>query len=96
MSQPLTSKNWFGKASAGFLLGLAIAIGISGLLTWALGLEDTYFSLPGQFTMWMVSPVWCAILSFCFLFRSGARAWTALGLAAAAIWLTLLAAGMLL
>src|SRR5690606_29302705 len=69
MSQPLTASNWFGKASAGFILGLAIAIGISGLLTWAMDLGDTLFSLEGQFTMWMVSPIWCGILSFCFLFR---------------------------
>jgi len=95
MKEPLTSRDWFGKASAGLLLGLAIAIGVSGLLSWALGIRDTYFSLPGQFTMWMVSPIWCGILSFCFLFRSGARAWAILGLATAAIWLALLATGML-
>lgn len=95
MSQPLTSRNWFGKATAGFVLGLAIAVGVSGLLSWAFGIRDTYFSLPGQFTMWMISPIWCGILSFCFLFRSGARAWAILGLATAAIWLSLLATGML-
>ena len=95
MSQPLTATNWFGKATAGFVLGLAIAIGISGLLTWAMDLGDTYFSLQGQFTMWMVSPIWCAVLSFCFLFRSGPRAWAILGAATAAIWLALLATGML-
>jgi len=95
MSHPLTARNWFGKATAGFVLGLAIAIGISGLLTWGMGLGDTYFSLQGQFTMWMVSPIWCAILSFCFLFRSGPRAWAILGAATAAIWLALLATGML-
>jgi hypothetical protein len=96
MTQPLTSRNWLGKASAGFLLGLAIAIGISNLLAWALSLKDTYFSLPGQFTMWMISPIWCGVLSFCFLFRTGARAWAVLGIAAAAIWTAQLATGMLL
>lgn len=95
MSGGLTSRDWFGKASAGVLLGLAIAIGVSGLLSWLLGIRDTYFSLPGQFTMWMVSPIWCAILSLCFLFRSGPRAWAMLGTAAAAIWPALLATGML-
>ncbi len=96
MSVELTSRNWFGKASAGTILGLAIAVGISGLLSWALGIGDTYFSLPGQFTMWIVSPIWCGILSFCFLFRSGARAWAILGLATAAVWLALLATGKLI
>ena len=95
MSQPLTARNWFGKASAGLVLGLVIAVGLSGLVSWALGLKDTYFSLPGQFTMWIISPLWCAILSFCFLFRSGPRAWSLLGLAAGAIWLALFATGTL-
>ncbi len=95
MSQPLTAKNWFGKATAGFILGLAIAIGLSGIVGWSLGLQDTFVSLPGQFTMWIVSPIWCAILSFCFLFRSGPRAWGVLGLAAGAIWLALYALGTL-
>src|SRR5690606_22049377 len=63
MSQPLTARNWFGKVTAGFVLGLAIAIGISGLLTWAMDLGDTYFSLQGQFTMWMASPV-CRLMGW--------------------------------
>ena len=94
-ARPLTARNWFGKASAGLILGLVIAIGVSGLVSWSLGLRDTYFSLPGQFTMWIVSPIWCCILSFCFLFRSGARAWAILGIAAAVIWAALLATGSL-
>lgn len=95
MTVQLSSRNWFGKASAGLVLGLAIALGTSGLLTAVLGLENTYFSLPGQFTMWMMAPVWALILSFCFLFRSGLRAWSILGAVAGAIWLVLLLLGRL-
>ena len=93
MSEPLTSRNWFGKASAGVILGLAIAVGLSGLLVWALDVENTYFSTKGQLTMWVISPLWCGILSFCFFFTSGARAWLWLGVATALVWLVLFAVG---
>ena len=86
MKASLSSRDWFGKASAGTVLGLVIALGLSGLLAKALGADDTYYSLPGQVTMWMIAPVWCFILSFCFLFRSGTRAWLILGLISAVIW----------
>lgn len=95
MSAPLTSRDWFGKASAGLILGFAIALGVSGLLFWAMGVTEGYFSLRGQLTMWIIAPIWCGILSFCFLFRSGMRAWLVLGAAAAAIWLALFATGLL-
>ena len=95
MKAQLTSRDWFGKASAGLVLGLAIALGISGLLAEAMGLKDTYFSIQGQLTMWLMAPVWALILSFCFLFRSGPRAWAMLGAAAAAIWIGLLLLGSL-
>lgn len=95
MKGELTSRDWFGKASAGLVLGLIIALGVSGLLTALMGLKDTYFSLPGQFTMWMMAPIWALILSFCFLFRSGTRAWICLGAVAGALWLALFLIGSL-
>lgn len=95
MTQPLSSRNWFGKASAGLVLGLLIALGTSGLLATALGATGAQFSLQGQFTMWMIGPVWCLILSFCFLFRDARHAWGVLGAAAGAIWLALFLLGRL-
>lgn len=95
MKTQLTSRDWFGRASAGLILGLAIALGASGLMAEAMGLKDTYFSLRGQFTMWMMAPVWALILSFCFLFRSGLRAWGVLGAVTGAIWLILFSVGRL-
>lgn len=95
MRGELSGRDWFGKASAGLILGLAIALGVSGLLSAAMGLKDTYFSLQGQFTMWMMAPVWCLILSFCFLFRSGTRAWIVLGATTGAIWFVLFLIGRL-
>lgn len=96
MSTPqLTSRNWLGKASAGLILGFVLALGLSGLLAWAIGVSDTFFSTRGQLTMWSIAPVWCTVLSLCFLFRSGARAWIVLGLASAIVWAALYGVGML-
>ncbi|MEE4451006.1 hypothetical protein [Novosphingobium resinovorum] len=96
MSAPrLTSRDWLGKASAGLVLGFVLALGLSGLLAWAIGVSDTFFSARGQLAMWSMSPVWCIVLSLCFLFRSGLRAWAVLGLASAAVWAALYATGML-
>lgn len=36
--------------------------------------------------MWLVAPVWSAILGLCFLFRNGPRAWGWLALANVAAW----------
>lgn len=95
MKRGLTSRDWFGKASAAVVLGFALSLGLSGLLAWAIGVGDTYFSTRGQLTMWVIAPLWCGILSFCFLFRSGLRAWTMLGAASAAVWLALYLLGAL-
>lgn len=73
-----TSSNWFGKASAGLVLGFGLALALSALFA---------ILMPGigggklQVTMWIVSPMWVTILSFCFLFRNGRAAWGWLGLA---------------
>lgn len=93
MRKPLTSKDWFGKASAGLLLGFCLALGAAGLFKLLAGVGDTFFSTKGQFAMWLMSPVWALVLSFCFMFRSSARAWLWLALANLALWLPLAALG---
>jgi hypothetical protein len=90
-----SSRDWLGKASAGLILGFALSLGLSGLLAAAIGVGDTYFSTRGQLTMWVIAPLWCGFLSFCFLFRSGRRAWLWLGAATAAVWLALFLMGRL-
>ena len=84
------TRHWFAKGLAGLFLGLVIAIGVSGLLAWAGpgGLDP-----PGKYvvTMWAVLPVWMLVLTFCFLFRSGWRAWAWLGAASLLIHAALLA-----
>ncbi|MCF4164793.1 hypothetical protein L2U69_03960 [Zavarzinia compransoris] len=78
MSGRLSSRNWFGKSAAGLVLGYGIAIACSGLIALAGPMADNG---KMQFVMWMVPPVWCGVLGFCFLFRDGWRAWGWLGLA---------------
>ncbi len=76
----LTSKHWFGRASAGLLLGFTFAVGVSAWISWfgPGGLEAG--SGKVQFVMWIVAPLWVTVLSTSFLFHSGKRAWTKLGL----------------
>lgn len=82
----LSSRDWFGKASAGLVLGLLFALGVSGLIKQALGAPDRVLSLEGQISMWMMAPIWCLILSLCFLFASPGRAWGWLALANGLLW----------
>lgn len=77
---PLTSRNWFGKASAGLICGFMLALALCGLFarfaTGGLGAGQL------QFAMWLMAPIWSLIFSFCFFFRDGPRAWGWLGGAA--------------
>jgi hypothetical protein len=91
--RPITSRDWFGKSSAGLLLGFLLALGASGLFKMAAGIGDTFFSTQGQFAMWLMAPVWAGVLSFCFLFPSTRSAWGWLGLASAVVWSILFALG---
>lgn len=72
-------RDWLSKSLAGCLLGLSFALGCSGLLN--LLLHTLPVAVRAQFVMWSVAPVWLAVLSGCFLFASGARAWRGLALA---------------
>ncbi|MFT3964561.1 MAG: hypothetical protein QM690_01605 [Sphingobium sp.] len=82
----LTSRDWFGKASAAVVLGFTLTLALTCTFGAIFAKGDAYFSPQGQVAMWLVSPVWCSILSFCFLFRSGARAWGWLGVANIFAW----------
>ncbi|GFE72987.1 hypothetical protein [Novosphingobium sp. TCA1] len=93
MNKPLSSKDWFGKSSAGLILGFTLALGAAGLFQRLAGVGDTFFSTKGQFAMWLMSPVWALTLSFCFMFRSTARAWCWLAIANLAIWAIVLLPG---
>ena len=93
MRREITNRDWFGKASAGLLLGFVLALGASGLFRVGFGLKDAYFSTQGQFAMWLMSPVWALTLSLSFLFSSTRAAWGWLGLVSGLLWGLLLLAG---
>ena len=59
---------------------------IQGLFKVLGGVGDTFFSTKGQLAMWLMAPVWAGVLSFCFMFRSSARAWGWLALANLVLW----------
>lgn len=82
----LSSRNWFGKAGAGAVAGFFLALAICGMLVQFGPLEVGFFSARAQLTMWLMAPLWALILSFCFLFHNGARAWTWLGGANLLLW----------
>lgn len=82
----LTSRQWFGKASAAVVLGFTLALALTCTFGAIFSRGDSYFTTQGQMAMWLVSPIWCIILSFCFFFRSTARAWAWLGAANLAAW----------
>ncbi len=77
----LQSRHWFGKTCAGVVLGFGLALATSGLFAWLGpgGIEGGAGRI--QFVMWLLAPVWCAVLAFVFLFRDSLRAWLWLGAA---------------
>lgn len=70
--------DWIAKILAGTVLGFGLAIALAGLFAWA-GPGGPLAANKYQLSMWMVPPIWLGVLSFCFLFRSGLRAWLWLG-----------------
>lgn len=77
----LQSRHWFGKSMAGLVLGFGLSLALSGLFAWVGpdGINGGGGKI--QFTMWLVAPIWCGVLSFVFLFRDSLRAWCWLGAA---------------
>ncbi len=78
------ARDWISKTLAGLLLGLALALGSSGLL--AALLPPMPLPVSGQLVMWLVPPVWLTVLSLVYFFASGLRAWLWLGLANALVF----------
>lgn len=74
---PPIRRDWISKTLAGTLLGLALALGASGLFSHLnAGMP---LSVRGQLAMWMVPPVWLGTLGGVYFFASGLRAWLWLG-----------------
>lgn len=76
-----TRPDWWGKASAGAILGLGLALSLAGLYAY---LAPGGIDAPvGRYSLMrmMEAFVWIAVLGFCFLFPSGRTAWKWLGAA---------------
>jgi len=71
--------DWLSKTLAGLLLGLFLSLACSAVF---MQLPLTIaMSVKVQLAMWSVAPIWLFVLSLCFLFPTGQRAWLWLGLA---------------
>lgn len=81
-----TNKQWLAKLSAAIILGFLLTVAVTGLLMDLVFGPVFIFSVQGQFLMWSIAPIWVLILSSCFIFRSGLRAWCYLAAANLAIW----------
>tara|TARA_R110001606_G_scaffold81510_2_gene187434 strand:+ start:431 stop:736 length:306 start_codon:yes stop_codon:yes gene_type:complete len=72
--------DWISKTLAGGVLGLTLAVALSGLFAW-LGPGGISAANKDQLNMWLVPVIWLVPLSTVYLFRSGLRAWLWLGAA---------------
>lgn len=82
----LTSRDWLSKVTAAVLLGFTASVAITCLFNLVADVRDSFFDARGQIAMWAVAPLWTSILGFCFLFRSGRRAWCWLACANLLLW----------
>lgn len=73
--------DWWGKTSAGAILGLGLAFALVGLYAY---LAPGGIDAPGgrySLMRYLEVFVWTVVFGFCFLFRSGRAAWMWLGAA---------------
>jgi len=65
--------DWWSKTFAGAVLGATLALALAGLFAWA-GPGGIDAREKAQFVMWIMAPLWMAVFSTVYLFRSGRRA----------------------
>lgn len=77
--------DWLLKTSAGLVCGLALAYVFVAFFAWygpgGIDAQDKV-----QFNMWIITPIWFAILAGVYMFRSGKQAWVGLGLPTALLY----------
>jgi hypothetical protein len=67
-------RDWLLKTLAGVVGGYLLALGLSGLFAWW-GPGGIEAASKVQFNMWLIAPIWLAVMSLVYLIRSG---WLAL------------------
>lgn len=70
--------DWWSKTFAGAFLGGTLALALAGLFAW-IGPGGIDAPEKAQFVMWMMAPMWMAVFSTVYLFRTGLRAILCLG-----------------
>jgi len=65
--------DWWSKSLSGAILGLTLALLLSGIFAWA-GYGGINAPSKVQFNMWIIPPIWLLILSFTYMFQSGKTA----------------------
>lgn len=71
--KPPIQADWWTKTLAGAILGLTLALALSGLFAW-FGPGGLVAPQKSQVVMWLITPLWMVIFSFVYLFRTGLRA----------------------
>lgn len=82
----LSSRNWAGRVSAALIAGFTASLAATCIYLRVSGVKDGFFDARGQIAMWALAPLWIGLLGFCFLFRSGLRAWGWLAAANLVLW----------
>lgn len=77
---PGIQRDWVSKSLAGLVCGGLLSIAMTGLID--LWCASVPLSIRGQIDMWLLPPIWLAVMSGVYFFRSGRQAWVNLGLAA--------------
>ncbi|GBR12083.1 hypothetical protein GLI01_11840 [Gluconacetobacter liquefaciens] len=83
----LDNRQWVAKLAAGIVPGCALALGVMAVVGGLCHTTGSPMTLSAQLLLWLAGLLWAVILSACFLFRSGSRAWGVLGGGAVAFWL---------
>lgn len=65
---------WLSKTFAGAILGITLALALSGLFAW-LGPGGIAAADKVQFNMWLIPPLWLTLFSFVYMFPNGKSAW---------------------
>jgi len=80
MARETIRPDWASKTFAGVVFGTPLALALAGIFAWV-GPGGIGAPQKSQFVMWSIAPVWMAVLSTVWLFKSGRRALLVLGLA---------------